>query len=250
MSGSGYDLSTTTFSPEGRVYQIEYAQKAVDSASTTVGVTCREGVVLATEKIMGSKMLASGSGRRIYAVSARISLAFSGIVPDARELAEVARKEARQWLEVYDEEISVRNLAERLSQYVHAYTQYWSVRPFGCAVLVGGLGLSSSGDLFGIDVTGAVTKYRAFSVGKGRQTVKNELEKTRDFSVLSVDDAALLAVKTLLKAHDENDRDTEIELVVITAASGSSENHSRNVTGEILRHLESRARDLIAADQE
>ena len=248
MSGSGYDLSTTTFSPEGRVYQIEYAQKAVDTASTTVGVTCRDGVILASEKTLSSKMLVAGSGRRIFAVSARISLAFSGLLPDARELAEVARKEARQWLEIYDEEISAKTLAERLGLYIHAYTQYWSVRPFGCALLVGGLKAGSAGELFGVDVTGLVTKYRAFAVGKGRQTAKNELEKTREFGNLTAEEAALIAVKTLIKAHDENDRDTEIELVLVSPAGVDT--HSRHLASDVLAALQVRARELIAQDQE
>jgi 20S proteasome subunit alpha 7 len=223
----------------------------VDVSSTTVGITCRDGTVLASEKSLPSKMLVPGSGRRIFAVSPRVSVAFSGVFPDARELSEVARKEAKQWMEIYDEEISAKTLAERLGLYVHAYTQYWSVRPFGCALLVGGLAKKegAAGDLFAVDVTGLVTKYRAFALGKGRQTAKNELEKTREFGELSVEEAALLAVKTLIKAHDENDRDTEIELVVISPG-GNPLNHAKLIGNEVLGALEARARELIRGEQE
>ena len=90
-TGAGYDQTTIVFSPDGRMYQTEYAAKAVENAGTSIGVRCRDGVILATEKMMPSKMLVRSSNRRIFTVDSAAGMACSGFAPDGRQLVNQAR---------------------------------------------------------------------------------------------------------------------------------------------------------------
>merc|ERR1712216_800581 len=92
--GTGYDLYTTSYSPDGRVFQVEYAAKAVESSGTAVGVRCKDGVVMGFEKLVVSKMLVEGSSRRIFTVSEHVGLAVCGLLADGRQLVNRARDEA------------------------------------------------------------------------------------------------------------------------------------------------------------
>ena len=96
--GTGYDQSTTTFSPDGRVFQVEYAVKAVDNSSTAVGIRCKDGVVMGVEKPKLSKMLVEGSNRRIFTVDKHSGMCVSGLMADARQVVTYAREEAAAYL--------------------------------------------------------------------------------------------------------------------------------------------------------
>lgn len=96
-SGSGYDLSSSTFSPDGRIFQIEYASKAVENAGTALGLRCADGIVLAVEKPLPSKMMLSSSSRRIHTVDTHSGVAFTGFVSDARQIMNRAREEAASY---------------------------------------------------------------------------------------------------------------------------------------------------------
>ena len=96
--GTGYDQSTTTFSPDGRVFQVEYASKAVDNSGTAVGIKCRDGVVMGVEKQQLSSMMVPGSNRRIFTVDTHSGIAVSGLMADARQVVTYAREEAAAYL--------------------------------------------------------------------------------------------------------------------------------------------------------
>ncbi|KAF4698993.1 Proteasome subunit alpha type-3, partial [Perkinsus olseni] len=99
-TGSGYDLSATTYSPDGRVFQIEYAQKAVDNGGTALALCCKDGIVFANEKFLLSKMLVPGTNKRIFPVDRHATLAISGLVADAKQIVERAREECSQYKQV------------------------------------------------------------------------------------------------------------------------------------------------------
>eukprot|EP00897_Mesotaenium_endlicherianum_P007834 jgi/Mesen1/7079/ME000369S06405 len=136
--GTGYDLSVTTYSPDGRVFQSEYATKAVDNSGTAVGIRCKDGVVMGVEKLIISKMLVEGSSRRIHAIDRHAGLAIAGLVADGRQVVNRARDEASQYKSVYGEPISVKVMCDRIASYAHVFTLYWWTRPFGSSVLLGG----------------------------------------------------------------------------------------------------------------
>ena len=138
--GTGYDQSTTTFSPDGRVFQVEYAAKAVDNSSTAVGIRCNDGVVMAVEKPKLSKMMLEGSNRRIMHVDKHSGICISGMIADARQIVNHARYEASRYRDFYGGNIPGQTLCDRIAGLMHNYTLYWYARatrtrrPRSCAV--------------------------------------------------------------------------------------------------------------------
>jgi len=216
--GTGYDLSCTTYSPEGKVFQIEYASKAVDNSGTAVGVRCKDGVVLGVEKLIISKMLESLGNKRIYSVDRHIGATFAGLTADARQLVNRARQEAKQYKSFYDSSIPAQLLCDRLSSYVQAHTLYSSVRPFGVSLILGTWDQDGP-HLHMIDPSGESFGYYAVAVGKAKQAAKSELEKLK-LSEMSVNDAVNEVAKIIYSVHDEvKDKDFELELSWICEAS-------------------------------
>ncbi|KAL8452622.1 hypothetical protein Emag_002297 [Eimeria magna] len=182
--GSGYDLSVSTFSPDGRVFQVEYAAKAVDGAALCMAAACKGGVVFAVEKPKASVMLAHGSNRRIFPVSKDIGMVVAGLVPDGRQLWHRARSEAQSYLKNYGVDIPIGVLAERISLFMHAYSLYWHVRPFGATCILGGLQTDPEtgykefkGEVYSIDPSGCCSRYSGTAAGQNRPSAKTELEK-------------------------------------------------------------------------
>ena len=137
--GTGYDLSNSVFSPDGRNFQVEYAMKAVENGGTSIGLKCKDGIVLAVEKITNSKLLVPGKNKRIQTIDRHIGVAYSGLLPDGRHFVNRGRDEAQSFKSIFKNRISVPHLMDRLGIYVQNYTCYNSVRPFGIVGIVGGV---------------------------------------------------------------------------------------------------------------
>lgn len=213
--GTGYDLSTSTYSPDGRLFQVEYALKAVENAGTAIGIRTPHGVVLAVEKLVTSKLLVprAPSNRRIFSVDTHLGLATAGLIADGRHMAGRAREEAENFRDNFHEPIRPQALAARLSQYADAYTLYSSVRPFGISTIVGGLDPhTGKPGLYTIEPSGEFRGYRATAIGKGRQLAKTELEKI-DWDTITLNQAVERAAEIIYKVHDDaKDKDFELEL--------------------------------------
>jgi len=106
--GTGYDLSASQFSPDGRVFQVEYAQKAVENSGTAVALKGKDGVVFAVEKLVTSKLYETGANRRIFGVDTHIGMAVAGLLADSRQIFETARKEASDYRGEYGSNIPVK----------------------------------------------------------------------------------------------------------------------------------------------
>ena len=211
----GYDFSCTTLSQEGRIYQLEYALKAIESASTALGIVCKDGVILASEKIKQSKTIVSGSNPTIYHVTKTIGIGVCGHLPDGRNLVSRAKSEASSYLKNFGVEIEGRILAERLSLYVHSHTIYWTMRPFGAVAFVSTY--SKDGPhLYMIENNGSIFEYYSASHGKGRQYVKTDIEKNmNNFRSISCKDAVVEVLKVLVKSY-EGEKETEYDISVIS----------------------------------
>jgi 20S proteasome subunit alpha 7 len=120
------------------LFQVEYAVKAVENGGTAVGIRCKDGVVLALEKLVTSKLLKAGANKRIATVDRNMGIVSSGLLPDGRHFVSRARDEAAQWRQLYKAPIPVASLADRMGSYVQAYTLYSSVRPFGITAIIAG----------------------------------------------------------------------------------------------------------------
>jgi len=171
-----YDRAITVFSPDGRIFQVEYAREAVKRGTTAVGIVYKDGVLLAVDKSIEYPLLVPESIEKIYQVDEHIGAASSGLIADARRMVEDARLESQRNRIAYDEEISVSELTRRISNTSQIYTQYGGVRPYGCALLIAGVN-SKGKQLYETDPSGAYAQYLATAIGSGKKDVEKFFEK-------------------------------------------------------------------------
>ena len=179
-SGSGYDLSTSTFSPDGRIFQVEYATKAVENAGTVIGIKAIDGVVLGVAKPILHKMVVpdTASYKRIHSVDTHAGIAATGFIPDARVAVTRAIDEASYYEQQYAIKIPPKLLADRIGDYMHYFTLHSSLRAFGAACVVAGYDADvQEHSLHLVEPNGAAYSYYGVAVGKGKQAAKTELEK-------------------------------------------------------------------------
>ncbi|TRM68249.1 nucleophile aminohydrolase [Schizophyllum amplum] len=213
--GTGYDLSASTYSPDGRIFQVEYANKAVENSGTAIGIKCKDGIVLAVEKLVHSKLLVPGANRRIQTIDRHVGLATAGLLADGRHLANRARDETASYRDLYKAPVTMKHLIERLALYVQAYTLYSSVRPFGISAILGAIDKDGP-QLFVIEPSGVFFGYHGAAVGKGRQLAKTEMEKLK-LSELSAREAVMDAARIIYLCHeDAKEKEFELEMTWIT----------------------------------
>ena len=210
-----YDRGITVFSPDGRLFQVEYAREAVKKGTTTIGLKFKNGVMLIVDKRVPSRLVEPRSIEKIYGIDSHIGCATSGLVADARILVDQARKDAQVHKITYGENIHVEGLVKKICDFKQNYTQYGGVRPFGTALLMAGVD-DLGAHLFETDPSGALVAYRAGCIGAGRPVVMEMFEK--DFKDnMSYSDAALLGIRALKAAIDENLTAQTIEVGVVEA---------------------------------
>lgn len=170
----GYDRAITMFSPDGRLYQVEYAREAVKRGTTAVGIKFKSGVVLLVDKRVGSRLLEASSIEKIFKIDDHIGVASSGLVGDARALVDRARVESQINLVSYGEPIDVETLAKKLCDHMQTYTLFGGARPYGTALLIAGVENGEDGPryrLFETDPSGTLLEYLATGIGIGRPAV-------------------------------------------------------------------------------
>lgn len=225
-SGSGYDLSSSTFSPDGRIFQIEYASKAVENAGTALGVKCSDGVVLCVEKPLLNKMLLPNSNRRIHTVDTHSGLAITGFISDGRQVINRAREEASNYEETYGTKIPPSTLADRVAAYMHYFTLHGSLRPFGTAALIASYDPETKEhSLQMVEPSGVSYQYFGCAAGKGRQPAKTELEKLNlnkpDEESITVREGVKQLARIIHVLHEEGkDKPFELEMSWLCEESG------------------------------
>jgi len=208
-----YDRAITVFSPDGRLFQVEYAREAVKRGTTTVGLKYKTGVVLIVDKRITSRLIEPNSIEKIFEIDEHIGCATSGLVADARALIDRARIDAQINEITYNEKIQVKTLVKRICDFKQTYTQYGGVRPFGTALLIAGVD-DSGPRLFSTDPSGALMEYKASSEGSGRNGAMTYFESNYK-EELSKDEAVEMGVKALHKGTEGklNPDATEIGVV-------------------------------------
>jgi len=172
----GYDRAITVFSPDGRLYQVEYAREAVKRGTTAVGIKCSDGIVLIVDKRVSSRLLEQASIEKIFKIDEHIGVASSGLVGDARSLVDRARVESQINRVSYDEAIDVEILAKKLCDHMQTYTQFGGARPYGTALLIAGIS-DGTARLFETDPSGTLLEYKATGIGTGRPAVMKMFEE-------------------------------------------------------------------------
>jgi proteasome alpha subunit len=212
-----YDRGTTIFSPDGRLYQVEYAREAVSRGSPTVGVQTAAGVVLASLARTRSPLMEADSIEKLHDVDGRIGIGSAGHVADARRLVDFARRYAQRERLRYDEAPGVGPVATALADHIQESTQTGGTRPFGAALLVAGVDPDTeSPRLFEVDPSGTPSEWQATAVGSGGDDIREFLE-TEYESGLDVDTGVALALEALAEGTEEDLRVPELDLAVLDA---------------------------------
>jgi len=195
MTSERYSFSLTTFSPSGKLVQIEYALAAVASGAPSTGIKATNGVVLATEKKHKSMLFEEHSIHKIEPINKHIGMIYSGMGPDYRLLVRKARKIAQQYYMMYSVPIPTSQLVQRIATIMQEYTQSGGVRPFGVSLLIAGWD-NGKPSLFQCDPSGAYFAWKATAMGKNYINGKSFLEK-RYNEELELEDAVHTAILTL-----------------------------------------------------
>jgi len=210
----GYDRAITVFSPDGRLFQVEYAREAVKRGTTSIGIKCPEGILLAVDKRVTSRLVEGISVEKIYQIDDHIMAATCGLVADARVLIERARIEAQNHRLLYNEPIDIALLVKRVCDFKQLYTQHGGVRPFGVALLVAGV--NEKPRLFETDPSGALIEYKATAIGAGRNAAMEIFEeKFKDN--LTLEEIMELTIEVLHRTSEEEINVKNIEMAVIDA---------------------------------
>ncbi len=209
-----YDRAITVFSPDGRLFQVEYAREAVKRGTTTVGLKYKNGVVLIIDKRITSRLIEPASIEKMFQIDDHIGCATSGLVADARVLVDKARVEAQINKIRYNENITVEALVKAICDFKQTYTQFGGVRPFGTALLTAGVDSDKTVHLYETDPSGALMAYKAGSIGAGRNVVMGIFEEKYKDN-MSRKEAVLLGLGALDTATDEGLNPEAIEMGLI-----------------------------------
>lgn len=213
--GREYDGAITIFSPEGRIYQVEYALELVKRGSPIVGIKSPEGIVLVALEPRLSKLAAPSNSKKIYKIEDHVGVALSGLSPDARVLIRQARYAAQGNIMTYDEPIDIEDLTSSVGDLLQRYTQNAGARPFGVSLLFGGVD-DHRISLISTDPSGSYRGYKATAIGRNSDKAKKVLsEQYREG--LTLDEAVALAVEALKEAADEDLSVVNLNIAVISA---------------------------------
>jgi len=206
-----YDRNSNIFSPDGRLYQVEYAREAVKQGSASVGIRTPDGVVLAAARRVRSDLLEERSVEKLHKVDEFHGVASAGHVADARQLVDVARRAAQVERLRYGEFITTEQLTTEISEHIQEYTQSGGTRPYGAALLIAGF---QEGDprLFETDPSGTAIEWQATAIGGGSDRIREELEAQYD-PEMGIEDAVALARDVLTDEDDEDGAEPTIAVI-------------------------------------
>ncbi|GAQ84942.1 20S proteasome regulatory subunit alpha protein [Klebsormidium nitens] len=213
MGESQYSFSLTTFSPSGKLVQIEYALNAVNAGATSLGIKATNGVVIATEKKLPSILIDEDSVKKISLLTENIGVVYSGMGPDSRVLVRKSRKQAQAYHRLYEENIPVTQLTREIATVMQEFTQSGGVRPFGVSLLVAGYDADGP-HLFQVDPSGSYFAWKASAIGKNMVNAKTFLEK-RYTEDMELEDAIHTAILTLKEGFEGQIAGDNIEIGII-----------------------------------
>lgn len=210
---AGYDRAITIFSPDGRLYQVEYALETVRRGSLAVGIRTNEGVVLAVEE-RGRKLQSGDTVVKMFQIDDHIGAVGAGYIPDARVQVDNARIMAQSNRLIYDEPVDVESIAKRIADLNQQYTQYAGVRPFGVSLIIAGVDENNGPVVFLTDPTGAYLGFDAIAIGAGSDQVNDYLEKhyRKD---LTLNEAVTLAIECIYLVSEDKWGTSHIKTAVI-----------------------------------
>ncbi|WP_255195716.1 archaeal proteasome endopeptidase complex subunit alpha [Halorarius litoreus] len=237
-----YDRGITIFSPDGRLYQVEYAREAVKRGSASIGVRTAEGVVLVVDKRSRSPLMEPSSVEKLHKADDHVGIASAGHVADARQLIDFARRQAQVNQLRYGEPVGVETLTKNITDHIQQYTQVGGARPFGVALLVGGI---EDGEprLFETDPSGTPYEWQALAVGADRGEIDDYLEEHYDPEA-TLDEGVALALEALASVNDGELDPEGVGVATIAVETEQFEALSdEDIEAQLTEH------DLLASDE-
>lgn len=223
MTRSEYDRSVNSFSPEGRLFQVEYAIEAIKLGSTAIGIQTKEGCILAVEKRITSPLIVSSSIEKVFEVDKHVGCAMSGLIADARTMIDRARVEAQNHWFTYDELMKVESITSAVSSLALAFGEGASAektmsRPFGVALLFAGIDKKGP-SLYSLDPSGTYVQCDAKAIGSGAEGAQSSLGEIYHKDI-SLKDATKHALTILKQVMEEKLTANNVELATVTEADG------------------------------
>lgn len=211
---SGYDRAITVFSPDGHLWQVDYAQQAAANGATAVGVRGKNVVVLGVEKKSTAQLQESRTVRKICKLDQHITLAFAGLTADARVLVNKARIECQSFRLTVEDAASVEYISRFIARIQQRYTQRGGRRPFGLSTLLAGFDRDGTPHLYQTDPSGVYSEWMASAIGKNFKTVREYMEKHYEEEKTGSEAAAVkLAVSALLEVVESGSKNIEIAIM-------------------------------------
>jgi len=212
-----YDRAITVFSPDGRLFQVEYASETVKRGATVLGIASPEAVVLAAEERATSKLQDPTFMWKIFQIDEHVGAAVAGLSCDAHILVDQARIYAQSNRLLYDEPIDIEILTRRIGEIKQLYTQHAGVRPFGISILFGGMDRKGS-RIFWTDPSGAYLAYKAWAIGAGGDAA-NEILEAEYRDSITLDESVTLALKCMSKVLEDKIDAQKIRIALIPSTT-------------------------------
>lgn len=240
LTRSEYDHGVNTFSPEGRLFQVEYAIEAIKLGSTAIGITTPEGVVLAVEKRVTSPLIIPNSIEKIVEIDSHIACAMSGLIADAKTLIDKARVEAQNHWFTYDEKMSIESVTQAVSNLALAFSDqddevYAMSRPFGVALLFAGVD-ESGPHLYHLDPSGTFIEYDAKAIGSGSEGAQQNLQDIYHKN-MTLKEASKHALTILKQVMEEKLNATNIEMSTVTTKDKRFHLFSKEEIEEVIKEM-------------
>jgi len=214
MASRGYDMTPTMYSPDGRIYQVEYAIETVKRGTLAIGISSKEGVIMAVEE-KPRTLQTSNITQKIFQVDYHIGVAAAGYIPDARVQVDGARFFSQGNRMTYDESVEVATVAKHLADQAHQFTQYGGVRPNGVSMIIAGIDQKGE-SIYVTDPSGTYIQFAAVAIGAGSDEVNAFLEKNYKED-MGLEDAASLAISAINLKSEAKDGVSHIKMAKITS---------------------------------
>ena len=225
MASRGYDMTPTMYSPDGRIYQVEYAMETVKRGTLAIGVCSKEGVIMAVEEKTRT-LQTTDITQKIFQVDFHIGIAAAGYIPDARIQVDSARFFSQGNRMTYDESVEIGTVAKYLADQSHQFTQYSGVRPNGVALIIAGIDQKGE-SIYVTDPSGTYVQFAAVAIGANSDDVNEFLEKHYNPD-MSIDDAASLAIAAINLKEEQKDGTDDIKMAKITTKAKVFEKVSKS----------------------
>ena len=190
----GYDRAITVFSPDGRLYQVEYAIETVKRGNIALGIKSKDGIIFAADE-RPRKLQVVEESQKLFKIDQHIGIAAAGYIPDARSQVDNARFFSQSSKLVYDESVSIETVTKHIADQCQQYTQYAGARPIGVALIIGGID-ENGNSLFLTDPSGTYIPYNAVAIGADSDRVTEFLKKHYK-PEMTLEESKMLAISSI-----------------------------------------------------